>query len=241
MKDFHYQSASDLHLTPRQRAASVLREPGIIGATTHRITRRLLRGYLRAAHRLRIDGLEHLPPEPPCILICNHTSHLDALALTAALPARWCPRVYPLAADDVFFKSLGRASLASLTINALPVDREHGRRHAIRGLRDRLTRQRCVYLLFPEGTRSADGTLNDFKPGLGMLVAGADVPVIPCHLDGPFRCWPRHQKLPRPGPLHLRLGQPLYFKDTPNHRAGWEQVVHDCTQAVAGLENTLGV
>ena len=47
--------------------------------------------------------------------------------------------------------------------------------------------QACGYILFPEGTRSRDGVIKEFKCGLGMLVAGTDVPVIPCYLQGTFK------------------------------------------------------
>ncbi len=237
MKDFEYEPASDLHLAPGERSTSVLREPGLIGAAAHRVTRGVARTYLKAAHRLDVAGLEHLPVEPPCVVIANHTSHLDALALMSALPARWCRRTYPLAAGDVFFESPRRASWSSLCLNALPVDREHGRRHAIQNLRDRLGRQGCVFVLFPEGTRSADGVLHEFKLGLGMLVAGAAVPVVPCWIDGAHRCWPRDRRWPRPGPLGLRFGPALHFDDTVNRRRGWEDVVSACTAAVAAVRD----
>lgn len=239
LRDFNYQPASDTGVAVGRRATSVLREPGLLGATAHRATRKLMRAYLRAAHRLRVDGSEALPAEPPCILIANHTSHLDALALTAALPRAWGCSVYPLAAGDVFFESPARASLASLLVNALPVDRKSGGRHAIRCLRDRLIVHRCAFVLFPEGTRSADGRLGGFKPGLGMLVAGTPIPVIPCWIDGAFSCWPRQRRLPRRGPVRVRIGQALGFADSPNRRAGWDAVTQRCEEAVRALSSPL--
>ncbi|MEM1098830.1 MAG: lysophospholipid acyltransferase family protein [Planctomycetota bacterium] len=235
MRDFEYEPASDVKVPVNERPTSVLREPGLLCAATHRVTQRIVRLYLRFAHGLTSQGKEHLPENPPCIVVANHTSHLDALALIAALTKSWGCSVYPLAAGDVFFESPARASMAGLLINALPVDRKAGGRHAIHDLRHRLVRGRCVFILFPEGTRSATGELAAFKPGFGMLVADTNIPVIPCWIEGAFSCWPRQARLPRPGPIHVRFGRALRFSDLPNRRAGWEQATRDCEAAVRAL------
>ena len=94
--------------------------------------------------------------------------------------------------------------------------------HAMQELRDRLISGPSIYILFPEGTRSRDGSLGRFKPGLGMIVAGAPVPVVPCHLEGAFAASPPGARVPRPLPLRLRIGAPLAFGDLPNDRSGWQ-------------------
>jgi 1-acyl-sn-glycerol-3-phosphate acyltransferase len=92
-----------------------------------------------------------------------------------------------------------------------------------------------IYILFPEGTRSRDGRLGRFKPGLGMIVAGADIPVVPCYLDGAHAACPPERRMPLPYPLHLRIGRPLHFNEVPNERAGWQEIAGRLEIAVEAL------
>ncbi len=215
--------------------ASTRREPGLIEAIGQRIAGSALSCLLRVWHRLQIEGREHLPATPPFILVANHTSHLDALALTTALPWRVRQSTYLLAASDVFFETPTRSLLASVLLNALPMRRQRQVRHAIEDLRTRLVEDAFGLVMFPEGTRSATGAMQAFKPGLGMLVAGTAVPVVPCHLEGAFAAWPRQARLPRPRPVVLRIGAPLRFDNASDDRDGWATVVRTAEAAVLGL------
>lgn len=75
-------------------------------------------------------------------------------------------------------------------MNALPIWRKNCGAHSLADLRERLLNGRSVYILFPEGTRTRTGAIGKFKPGLGRLVAGTNVPVVPCHLRGTFAALP---------------------------------------------------
>jgi 1-acyl-sn-glycerol-3-phosphate acyltransferase len=120
----------------------------------------------------------------------------------------------------------------------LPMWRKNCGSHALKDLRKRLVDEPCGLILFPEGQRSRDGSLLPFKAGLGMLVAGTAVPVIPCHLDGAFRAFPPNARAPRPRKIRLRIGSPLVFDSVPNARAGWEQVTAQTHAAVRQLGGT---
>jgi 1-acyl-sn-glycerol-3-phosphate acyltransferase len=74
-----------------------------------------------------------------------------------------------------------------------------------------------------------------FKPGLGRLVAGTSIPVVPCFLDGAWRALPPGRHLPRPAKLRLRIGEPLAFASAPNHREGWETIAAATETAVRAL------
>jgi 1-acyl-sn-glycerol-3-phosphate acyltransferase len=87
------------------------------------------------------------------------------------------------------------------------------------------------------GTRSRDGTLGAFKPGLGMLTAGTAVPVITCHLSGAFHAFPPAARLPRPSKIRLKLGHPLVFDSVPHRRAGWEEIATRTQEAIRRLGN----
>jgi len=93
----------------------------------------------------------------------------------------------------------------------------------------------CGLILFPEGTRSRDGSLQPFKAGLGMLTAGTAVPVVPCYLDGAFQAFPPTARWPRPRKIRLKVGRPLVFESIPNAREGWEHIAKECRAAVQRL------
>jgi 1-acyl-sn-glycerol-3-phosphate acyltransferase len=102
-------------------------------------------------------------------------------------------------------------------------------------LRDRLLTGSCAYVLFPEGTRSRDGVMARFKPGVGMLVAGSSMPVVPCHLQGTFDSLPAHGKIPRPARITLRFGKAHSFSDASQDREGWNTIGSVLEQAVRTL------
>jgi 1-acyl-sn-glycerol-3-phosphate acyltransferase len=80
--------------------------------------------------------------------------------------------------------------------------------------------------------------LNEFKPGIGMLVAGTPVPVIPCCIQGTFEATPPNSWLLRPTPIKVEIGKPLTFENCANERGGWDQVarrVETAVQKLAGV------
>ena len=235
MTDWQLRPARDLDLTLAARLRSHRREAGLLGLAGNALWRLAVRGYLAAAHRLEVVGAEHLPPEPPCVLVGNHTSHLDALCLGAALPSRLARHAVALAAGNVFFATAARAAFAATALNALPIWRDSTSHDDLAFLRARLLEDAMVFILFPEGTRARDGVMGRFRPGLGAFVAGSAVPVLPCCLEGAFACWPATRSTPRPGKLRLRIGVPLRFDGVANDREGWKQVALVAEQAVRAL------
>jgi 1-acyl-sn-glycerol-3-phosphate acyltransferase len=169
-------------------------------------------------------------------LVANHCSHLDSLALSSALPWRLQSRCYPVAAGDTFFSSPLVGTLSALLINALPMWRGRSCSHGLNELRERLIREGCVYIVFPEGTRSRTGAKGAFRAGVGMIVAGTGVPVVPCRIGGAFRALPCSRRLPRPVKLRLVIGEPISFGQAANDREGWQSIATTLESAVAALE-----
>jgi 1-acyl-sn-glycerol-3-phosphate acyltransferase len=234
--DWKLDPAHDLDLAGMERYRSHRRESGLVASGLRLVWWLMLRGTFRVWNRLRIFGRQHLPPQPPYVLIANHASHLDAVLLTTALPLALRDQVFPIAARDVFFESWGRAAFTATVVNAMPVQRRASGGHGLASLRERLVTEPCVYILFPEGTRTRDGDMKAFKPGIGMLVAGTPVPVVPCHIAGAFTAMPPHHWLPHPRPLAIRLGPPRCFADLSNDRPGWESCATQLENDVRQLE-----
>jgi len=239
MDDFKLDPAKDLGLPLDERMKSLRREPELVDSGLNMLWWTAVRAYLGAWHRLEVLGRDNLPAGPPFVLIANHASHLDTFALGAALPWRRRRALFPIAAGDTFFESLPVAAFAAFVLNALPLWRRRGvGRHTLEQLRVRLVEGGCSYILFPEGTRSRGGDMAPFKPGIGMLVAGTEVPVVPCHIEGAHAALPPGRHLPRWKKLRVRIGEPRTFKATPNDREGWAAVAEDLERAVKDLSGS---
>lgn len=115
--------------------------------------------------------------------------------------------------------------------------RSRADRHAFQDLRDRLIGEGCIYIIYPEGTRAAGQELSPFKPGVGLLVAELDVPVIPCYIHGAADALPRGRRIPRPVTISASLGQSLNFQDAPNNREGWRTIADSLHKQVQQLAN----
>ncbi|HEX2170883.1 MAG TPA: 1-acyl-sn-glycerol-3-phosphate acyltransferase [Dehalococcoidia bacterium] len=145
----------------------------------------------------------------PCLLVANHTSHLDTPILIRSLPPDR-RRVAVGAAADYFFARPLAGSLMALAANAFPIPR---------GGSPRATLDHCAWLfsrgwsvlLYPEGTRSVDGRIGRFRPGAGWLARELGRPVVPAHLTGVFAVLPKGCRRPHPGPVRVRFGRPLSF------------------------------
>ena len=174
-----------------------------------------MRAALRTYNRLDVVGRENLPRDTSFVMICNHSSHLDAVCLLASLPLTRVHNAFPVAAADYFFSTPLRSILSTIAVNGLPLDRHNGR-DGLEACRRLLTDSKTVLIIFPEGTRTCSGTIGRFRSGAVRLVAGSDIPVVPCYLSGAFGVWPKGQLLPRPGTLRLVIGRPQTFRNVPS-------------------------
>lgn len=194
-----------------ERLKQFPREPDMLVYGMRSLAALALRAWLLAYHRLEIHGREHLPKEKSFVLVANHASHLDTLCLLAALPLRKLHRAFPAAAADYFFESVPRIWVAAVVVNALPFGRQVQVRQSLAMCQHLLENQGNVLIIFPEGTRSTTGSIGKFKPGIGALVTGLDIPVLPCYLAGGFKAWPKGKILPRPVKMRLMIGEPRSF------------------------------
>jgi 1-acyl-sn-glycerol-3-phosphate acyltransferase len=162
---------------------------------------------LRLVFHPRADGLEHLPRRGGVLLAPNHLSFADDLLVPLMLKGR---RATILAKSDYwdhwytrwFFQWSG----------CVPVYRTGGSasRAAIDAAVKALKDGRIV-MMFPEGTRSPDGRLYRGKTGVARIALEAGVPVVPVGVVGTFELWPYTQRLPKPGHVVIRFGEPLRF------------------------------
>jgi 1-acyl-sn-glycerol-3-phosphate acyltransferase len=165
----------------------------------------LSRVILRLCFRQRAVGVERVPAAGPVLLAANHVSFLDPPAIGAPVGR---PLHY-LAKAELFGVPLVGGLIRRL--NAHPVAREGADAAALR-LALSLLRDGHALLVFPEGTRGAEGVLRPGRAGVGMLAALAGAPVVPVFVEGTGRALPRGAAFPRPARITVAYGAPLYFE-----------------------------
>ena len=206
MKEWHYDSVRGLDQAPAERLRQVPREPEMIVHALRSLSALIIRSLLRIYNQFDIVGHENLRTNRSLVIVANHCSHLDTLCLLAALPLRKLHRAFPAAASDYFFQSIPRLWAAAILVNALPFARQARVRQSLSLCRELLANPGTILIIFPEGTRSTTGEVGEFKSGIGALVAGCDVAVAPCFIDGSFRVWPKGKRFPRPRKVRLIVG-----------------------------------
>ncbi|HEX2061961.1 MAG TPA: lysophospholipid acyltransferase family protein, partial [Thermoanaerobaculia bacterium] len=206
MDTWHYEPTADYDKTPVQRLENFPRHPDLLVYAARTVVNVAIRVLLRLWHRFEVVGREHLPAEGSFVLVANHASHLDAVALLSALPLANIHRAFPAAASDYFFTNLTRVLFSAVVINAMPFDRRENPRQSLDLCRQLLESPGHILILFPEGTRTLDGNVGRFRPGIGFLTAGTGIPVVPCYLSGAYRAWPKGKWIPRPRKLKLVIG-----------------------------------
>lgn len=170
-----------------------------------------LRLVARCLTRVQLEGLDNIPREGPLLVICNHASNVDGMLLIAYVvprmgrPMRWLGKEealrWPLlgwgmSQNGVFGVRRGAGDLEAFKLARNVLD-EGG-----------------VLTIFPEGTRSPDGALQDAKEGATVLAVRSAAPILPIAIAGSQRFWPKG-KLPRPGRrMILRVGQ-IFTLTTP--------------------------
>jgi len=178
--------------------------------------RGILKGVVWGMERVTIIDLQQLKGVTrPFVVIANHSSHLDAPLIMGALPRPLARYLAAGAAGDYFFDVWWRRGLTALFFNAFPVDRS-GRNP--RNVNAKMLLQHGVpVLVFPEGTRSKDGTMGHFKPGGAALALATGVPILPIAIIGAHQAHPRGSKWPKTGrPLAVVFGAPMLAAENEN-------------------------
>ena len=203
-----------LELTPRieekEDEPLVLPEP--IADAAKKVLGAAQMGFYDKLMKPRAFGRAFIPHNRNTIVVSNHSSHLDMGFVKWALGA-YGEDMVTLAAQDYFFEKsrIHKAYFENLT-NVAAFDRKGGLRGALRQAGEFLETGRTV-LLFPEGTRSTDGAIHEFKPVVGHLALVHGVDILPIYLGGTRESWPKGGKVPTRRDITARIGPPLEVKE----------------------------
>lgn len=164
---------------------------------------------VRTFARIRVEGGDLLKDlQGPFVIVANHSSHFDCPVILAALPHRIRHRTIVAAAADYFYKVQALGALTSLALGTVPFERHDSARESLGRLKEALLRGWSV-LIFPEGTRSASGTLGKFRLGASYLSVDTKTAALPTHIEGAYDILPKGRRWPRRGPVRVRFGAPV--------------------------------
>jgi len=183
------------------------------GGLQHRCARLWARTLLAVCGvRVRVRGAEHIPPASTFVWTANHQSYLDIPVVFARLPAD--------------FRIMAKASLFHFPFlgwhlrrcGHMPVERDNPAR-AARSLLAAAAhvRRGTAVFIFPEGGRSPDGRLQEFKTGAFLLAIKAERPVVPVTIRGTFAALPMHSWNVRPADVELILHSPILTAEMNSH------------------------
>jgi long-chain acyl-CoA synthetase len=161
----------------------------------------------RLLFRMEVRGADVLTKiEPPYLICPNHQSYLDPFIVCSTYPRRVLRDVFHVGAS-MYFTNVVMVQLAKL-INVVPIDPDTHLLPAMRAGVAGLSAQK-ILTIYPEGQRSFDGKLHEFKKGAAILATELKLPIVPVALDGTFRIWPRYSWRFRFARLSITFGKPI--------------------------------
>ncbi len=183
--------------------------------------------------RFKGEGQENLP-DTPCIIAPNHQSFYDAMFVASLLKSRLFKNTYFYAKEKHVRNRLVRF-LADRN-NVIVVDINSGLKESIQKLAAVLQKGKNI-MIFPEGTRSKDGTLGDFKKLFAILSKELNVPVIPVTINGAFQALPPGTLIPRPfQQVSVTFQRPVYPQGL-SYESLTEQVYREVAEDLRGVDD----
>jgi long-chain acyl-CoA synthetase len=198
------------------------------------IVLRLIYLAARVFFRMEVKGREVLTNLKPPYLICpNHQSYIDPFLVCSAYPRSVLENTFHVGAS-MYFKNAAMTQLGRL-INVVPIDPDVQLLRAMRAGAAGLRVGRILNI-YPEGQRSFDGKLHEFKKGAAILATELNLPIVPVALDGPYRIWPRKSWRIRPAKVKIRFGEPIdarqFVSNEPDEDAAYQEVTSELKRRI---------
>ena len=185
----------------------------------------------KIAFQYQAFGQENIIEDGPAIMAANHQSYLDP-----PLVGITCRKeLYFLARKTLFRNKIFGPILSR--VNALPVDLSGADLTAIRTIIN-LLKQGHRTVIFPEGTRSLTGEIQQARPGIGMIIAKTLAPVVPMRIFGSFEAWPKGGKI-KLSPVRVVVGKPIRFTRedfTDKSRDAYQKISEQVLATIAAIE-----
>jgi long-chain acyl-CoA synthetase len=193
-----------------EKKSGELELPGPVARAGRAAVEFFQQALYRGAFDLQIEGQANVPSSAPFLVAANHQSHLDVGLVKMALGEEG-PKLASLAARDYFFDTPWKRAWFGSFTNLVPLDRTGSLKESLQTA-VRTLELGYHLLIFPEGTRSVDGSLQEFKPAIAYLAFAANADILPVYLEGSHEAMPKGAFLPDPRKrkkLVVRVGPPL--------------------------------
>lgn len=196
----------------------------------------LLRGFMFLFYPMEWVNREVLDQEGPFIITPNHSSHFDTIALFSCIPISKITNTHAVAAKDYFFNTTPRSIFSRIVLNAIPFDRKRRVDQSMSKCLEALNAGHSL-IIFPEGTRSADGKIQEFKPGVAHLIKNCKkAKTIPVYIEGTYKILPKGKVTPRLfSKIKISFSDPVKFDDVEDSRDGYKEIADRLRDDVLAL------
>jgi len=199
----------------------------------YRISRIIFEIWMRILFHLHVVGKENIPSRP-YIIVCNHSSLVDPPFVAMAFKRH---DVSFLTKEELFSHPI--IGIWTKNVECIPIRRGSA---SAKGLKEALKRVKegKVIGIFPEGTRSLDGSLQEAKKGVGFLIRKAAVPVVPVYVKNSQKALPVVGGVKVGTNIYLKIGKPIapdrFFKMTATGKADYEEIANVVMKEISVLK-----
>ena len=210
--------------------AEVKNKDGLARRIWHEFGRLLSVGIVWLLYRVKVYGKENIPRDGAVLVLSNHQSLFDPI-----LCQGWLKRPFYYVPRDTLFAGFWGMLIDSFY--TIPINQEKAGIKSMRAIIEVLKRGHIV-CLYPEGSRTFDGKIDEIKPGFSLLMRRSGATLIPMVIDGIFERWPRTQKYPKlGGRVGVMYGKPIdaaYITEV-----GEEQFIGEFNRTLHQMHNDL--
>ena len=210
--------------------AEVKNKDGFLRRIWHEFARFILVGIVWLIYRVKVYGKENIPTDGSVLILSSHQSLFDPI-----LCQGWLRRPFYYVPRDTLF--VGFWGMLIDWFYTIPINQEKPGVKSMRAIIDVLKGGHIV-CLYPEGSRTFDGRIDEIKPGFSLLVRRSGAVIVPMVIDGIFERWPRTQKYPKlGGRVGIMYGKPIdtgYIKEV-----GEEQFIGEFNRTLHQMHNDL--
>jgi long-chain acyl-CoA synthetase len=178
----------------------------VLGFVRHAV-KLLVTFIMKLYGRLSVTGIENLPAKGPYIIAPNHLSLADMPSVSAALPWNVVSQIFSLGATQYFEGPV--MSSVSRVFHVIPVDMDARLFNALQ-LSAYVLRRGKILLVFPEGSRARDGSIKEFKKGVGIIAKELNIPIVPVAVRGTYEMLPSGSWFPKPAKVSVSFGKAIH-------------------------------
>ncbi len=183
---------------------------------------------LKFLWRLKTIDAEKLPLDKPFIYCANHNSYMDGFLVATAAPSWLRNKLFFLGIRGIFELPIIKSAVKAVRV--IPIDPGAYLIDAMQAAAY-IFRHGKTICIFPEGARSIDGEVKEFKKGIGILAKELSVDLVPIYISGSYEAWPRGQRIPRLHPITVVFGKPCNVAEL--KKAGGKLGAKDDYEAIA--------